>query len=194
MGLDGTDIALDASLFNEVDALVEAVRRARLTGVVPTECRCQTCDRLSGGEVDRAMREETREKSLAMIRGIGSRARELMIAARFDGWDDFVFETPAVVAERVHLATGSRLSPTEIGRLQLHALGYESCAPLRRPGFAPFPVPDEYFVLELEYEPDLVWMFGLHRVPSAVELERHRSGRRRERLVGLASWTIRGRY
>lgn len=129
-----------------------------------------------------------------MIRGRGPRARELTVAAGFDGWDDFVFESPAVVAKRVHVATGSRLSPTEIGRWQLHALSYESCAPLRRPGFAPFPVPDEYFVLDLEYQPDLVSMFGLRCVPSAVELERRRSGRRRERLVGLAPWTIRGRY
>jgi predicted RecB family nuclease len=159
---DGQPAEVEVSLaprrFEQVNALLGEIRKAREKGVRPRTCSCPACSGPLRKEINRRTRKG---KDLTLIFGISRTHATTFEEVGIKNYEDLAACDEGSLRKRLR-DVGTYLSLAQIEQMRFHACSYQEARPIL---FGePAPEDDSFIALDLEYNTfgaELVWLVGL---------------------------------
>jgi predicted RecB family nuclease len=154
------EVDLSVSDFEQCEALLDEIRRAKRTGVKPRICGCPTCrDPLR----DRMRRKRRNRKALTLLFGMGRGRAVAFEKVGVFSLEDLEARDPQTLTDELR-DVGVSASPDRLAELRFHAQSYrEGRAILFNP---PPTLGGSFIALDLEYDAfaPLIWLIGLYLI------------------------------
>jgi predicted RecB family nuclease len=149
------ELEIPAHRFDEVHQLLKEVRDAREHGVEPRICTCTVCSGAIRNEIEQATLVK---KDVTRIWGIArARARHLE-AIGITSYDRLIDADTSSIVEALRKRK-CFVSSNQVDQWKQHARSYAVSHPVL---FGPrLPLGASYFALDLEYGPQIIWLFGI---------------------------------
>lgn len=153
------EVPIRPQRFEQVERMLEEIRRARRKGVKPRVCSCAACS----GPLRKSLDRQTRRgKDLTLLFDISRSRADALEAAGVGDYEALIAQEPGALRETLR-ASATFLSTQQIEQMRWHARSYQEARPIL---FGPMPLLGEAFIaLDLEYntlgKPDLIWLIGL---------------------------------
>ena len=153
------EVVIRPERFEQVERLVEDIRKARRKGVKPRVCSCAACS----GPLRKSIDLHTlRGKDLTRLFDVSRSRAEALEAVGVNNYEELLAQEPPGLRKMLR-ESKTFVSTRQIEQMRWHARSYLEARPVL---FGPMPVVgDSFIALDLEYntlgKPDLVWLIGV---------------------------------
>jgi predicted RecB family nuclease len=153
------EVAIQPRRFEQVERMLEEIRKARNKGVKPRVCGCAACSGPLRKSIDRQTR---RGKDLTLLFDISRSRAAALEGAGVKDYEGLIALEPRELRQALR-ESKTFVSTQQIEQMCWHARSYKEARPVL---FGPMPmVGDAFIALDLEYntlgKPDLIWLIGL---------------------------------